>query len=278
MELVPAAVVVAVVAAVRSTWSPCGWSMLSTLTPLSERSRGHRFAPTAAWFVTGAALGGTLLGTLGALAAWAVHATGASAAVRLIVAAAAVAVGVAFDAGLARPSLPHHRRQVDEDWLDEFRPWVYGGGFGLQIGAGLATYIMTTGVYLVVALGALTATPAAALALGALFGTTRGLAILSGSRLTDPTRLARFHQRFATLDAPVRRATTVTLAGVAVAVAAQAGGASAAAGGVIAGTVAIVALVAMVAAAQRGATRMRPTAPLTSVTNVERRTTEPTTA
>ncbi len=48
-----AAVVVAVAAAGRSTWSPCGLSMLSTITPLGERARGHRWGATAAWFVAG---------------------------------------------------------------------------------------------------------------------------------------------------------------------------------------------------------------------------------
>src|SRR5262245_28638289 len=47
-------VVVAVAAAVRSTWSPCGLSMLSSITPFGERSRGHRYSVTAAWFVVGA--------------------------------------------------------------------------------------------------------------------------------------------------------------------------------------------------------------------------------
>ena len=35
--------VVAVAAAIRSTWSPCGQSMLSTITPLGEAGRGNRF-------------------------------------------------------------------------------------------------------------------------------------------------------------------------------------------------------------------------------------------
>src|SRR4051794_8934264 len=52
----------AVVAAIRSTWSPCGLSMLSTVTPMAERGRGHRFWVTAAWFVVGALLGGATLG------------------------------------------------------------------------------------------------------------------------------------------------------------------------------------------------------------------------
>ena len=49
---------VALAAAVRSTWSPCGLSMLSTITPLSEQAKGHSYRSTAAWFVLGATVGG----------------------------------------------------------------------------------------------------------------------------------------------------------------------------------------------------------------------------
>ena len=56
------AAVVAIAAAVRSTWSPCGLSMLSTITPFGERAKAHRYAGTATWFVVGAVLGGLTLG------------------------------------------------------------------------------------------------------------------------------------------------------------------------------------------------------------------------
>ena len=57
-----AATAIAVVAAAASTWSPCGVSMLSTVTPLAERARGHRYTRTAAWFVAGSIVGGASLG------------------------------------------------------------------------------------------------------------------------------------------------------------------------------------------------------------------------
>jgi len=44
--LIVAPVAVALAAAVRSTWSPCGLSMLSTVTPVAERARGHRYGAT----------------------------------------------------------------------------------------------------------------------------------------------------------------------------------------------------------------------------------------
>ena len=144
-------------AALRSTWSPCGWSMLSSITPLTEAGRGHRFGVTAARFIAGGALGGSALGATGVVGAALMKALGLDASVRTLLAALACLVATGFDSRLLVPELPHHRRQVNEDWLDEFRPWVYSGGFGLQIGCGLATYIMTAAVYLVPTLGALSA-------------------------------------------------------------------------------------------------------------------------
>ena len=54
------------------------------------------------------------------------------------------AITVAAHARIGGFRLPVHYRQVNERWLDQFRPWVYGAGFGWQIGAGLATYIKTS--------------------------------------------------------------------------------------------------------------------------------------
>ena len=158
------ALVVAVAAAIRSTWSPCGLSMLSTVTPLAERSRGHRFGVTAAWFVVGATLGGATLGLVAAALAVGVRALGPSAEP---VATAWPRVAALVAGGLRHRAVrvgdcPFHRRQVDELWLGRYRPWVYASGFGWQIGVGVATYIMTAAVYLVVVLAALTASPAGA--------------------------------------------------------------------------------------------------------------------
>ena len=76
--------------------------------------------------------------------------------------------------------LPFHTRQVNEMWLDQYRSWIYGTTFGWQIGVGLATYIMSSAVYLTIALGALSRRPIVALAAGVTFGLVRGLAILAG--------------------------------------------------------------------------------------------------
>jgi hypothetical protein len=206
---------VAVAAAARSTWSPCGLSMLSTITPMAERSRGRRWGVTAAWFVLGATLGGATLGLLAVAGALVVGALDPSAATVLGVAAVAALVTAAMDLGIGT-EMPHHRRQVDEVWLDQYRSWVYGVGFGWQIGTGLATYIMTAAVYLTALMAALSGSVATAMALAVLFGFVRGLAILMGVRLTDPERLRTFHRRFDEAGPTVRHVVIAVQLAVAV--------------------------------------------------------------
>jgi len=235
--LIALACIVAVAAAVRSTWSPCGLSMLSTITPLAEQGRGRRFRSTASWFVVGAVIGGLTLGLGAALLALGVHATGLSTTTALGVGGLAALVTAASDLRVFGLSLPSHPRQVNEQWLDRYRSWVYGAGFGWQIGVGLATYIMTAAVYLVIVLAALTSSPLVALAIGGLFGLVRGLAILLASGITSTAKLRSFHRRFAAWAEPVRLA----VIGVQLAVAVVA---SAAAWGVVGAVVALVAVAA----------------------------------
>jgi len=212
LALVLIALVIAVAAAVRSTWSPCGLSMLSTITPLAEQGRGHRFRSTATWFVIGAVVGGLTLGLGMAALAAVVAVLDLAPATLLALGAAALLVTAASDSRLFGRQLPNHPRQVNERWLDQYRSWVYGAGFGWQIGVGLATYIMTAAVYALVVLGALTASPGIALALGVAFGLVRGLAILLGRGITSTAALVAFHRRFDAWREPVRRGTVVVQA------------------------------------------------------------------
>jgi hypothetical protein len=212
--LVALASVVAVAAAARSTWSPCGLSMLSTITPIGERGRNHRYAGTATWFVLGAVLGGATLGAGAAGLAAAVGALDLSANAALGAAAALAAVTIASDLQLGGFRLPSHIRQVNEGWLGQYRSWVYGGGFGWQIGVGLATYVTTSAVYLMVAMAALTGAPAIAFAVITGFGFVRGLAVLLGRNLTSPERLFALHRRLDELLPSAQRAVVLVQAAV----------------------------------------------------------------
>lgn len=198
--------VVAVAAAIRSTWSPCGLSMLSTITPIGERARSYRWGASAAWFIVGAVLGGATLATGTALLAAGVGALDLSVETRVALAAVVTAVTLASDLNLGGFRLPAHTRQVNETWLDQFRSWVYAGGFGWQIGVGLATYITTAAVYLMIALAALTASPAVAFAVVTGFGLVRGLAVLLGKGLTTPQKMMALHRRLEELLPTAQRA------------------------------------------------------------------------
>jgi hypothetical protein len=197
--------------------------------------------------------------------------------VRLGLAAVAAVAAAGFDAGLVRPALPHRRRQVDESWLDEFRPWVYGAGFGAQIGFGLATYVMTAGVYLVVVFGALSASVGWALAFGLVFGVARGAAVLLGAGNDTPARLASFHRRFAAAETPVRAGVVGVLVVVGVAMAADAGGVLGATAAAV-----VVSIAALGATRSRAQARCSTTTPasasFTRPASAERRASEPTTA
>jgi len=81
---------------------------------------------------------------------------------------------------------------------------VYGAGFGWQIGFGVATYIMTAGVFLTIGLAVLGASPAVALAIGGTFGLVRGSAVFIGRSATTPAALGAVHARLDAL-APASR-------------------------------------------------------------------------
>src|SRR5688572_17459460 len=212
--LVVLASVVAGAAAIRSTWSPCGLSMLSTITPIGERGRNHRYASTAAWFVLGATLGGATLGLGAAMLAAGVGALDISPDAALGATAVLAGITVASDLNVGSFRLPSPTRQVNESWLDEFRSWVYGGGFGWQIGVGLATYVTTAAVYLMIAMAALAGEPLLAFTLITGFGLARGLAVLLGRRLTTPERLMALHRRLEELLPTAQRGIVLVQAAV----------------------------------------------------------------
>ena len=208
------AVVVAAVSAVRGVWSPCGLSMLSSLNPVSERARGHRFGVTAAWYVAGAAAGGALLGGACALVAEALARGGLVAEWAWAIAFTGSVVAVGSDSCLVRYALPDHPRQVDERWLVTYRRWIYAGGFGVQIGTGFATYIMTAAVYLTALLAALSGSATIAFWVGVEFGVVRGLSVLLVAPVSTPDRLRALIARVDTLDAVSLRVAAATSAGV----------------------------------------------------------------
>ena len=207
--IIIAGVLTALGAATRGIWSPCGLSMLTSINPISERGRQHRFGVTAGWFIVGGVLGGLTLGIVAALVSALVSALALSLEVRVAIGAAAAFLAVLLDVGALGVRVPVIRRQVNERWLDEFRGWFYGIGFGWQIGVGFATYVMTAAVGLVVLLAALTAQPAIALSICVLFGLVRGCWVLLTARIRTPEGLRTLLGRLDRHEEPVRRAVMI---------------------------------------------------------------------
>lgn len=195
---------VALLAAVRGVWSPCGLSMLSSITPMTEAGRGNSFRTTAAWFLVGGLFGGLTLGAVAAGAGAVLGLAGLSTSTLIGIGAVVALATASIDFGLAGIDLPIFKRQVNDAWLRRYRSWVYGAGFGWQIGVGVATYIMTAGVFLVAALAVLTTSPLQALLIGATFGLVRGSAVYLGRSATTPAALGHVHERLAAAG-PVTR-------------------------------------------------------------------------
>jgi cytochrome c biogenesis protein CcdA len=163
--------------------------MLSSITPLGERGRHNRFGTTATAFVIGAVAGGT---TLGALCGWlgSFLPERSSAVDALAVVALAVA-GAVLDVS----HVPTIKRQVNEDWLHRYRGWVYGVGFGAQLGFGVVTVVTSAATYVAFALAVLTGSVAGGAAIGFTFGAIRGLSLLLARNIESPDELRRFHRQ-----------------------------------------------------------------------------------
>src|SRR3954451_19599040 len=168
--------------------------MLSSITPLGERGRNNRFAVAASFFVAGSLLGGAVTG---AAVGGAGRLVPRQPTVDALVIVALALVGAAFDARVGGLRLPTITRQVDENWLHRYRGWVYGFGFGVQLGTGLATIVSSAAVYLMIVAALLTRSVVLGATIGVVFGLVRGASILLARRVHTPDELRTFHRRLA---------------------------------------------------------------------------------
>ncbi|WP_406832784.1 hypothetical protein ABEG17_08170 [Pedococcus sp. KACC 23699] len=149
--------------------------MLSSISPLGERARNSRWWVTTTAYLVGSLAGGLALGGLAALLGSVVPEGVRSSPWVLGALALLLLVGLGYDSAPGAQMVPSWRRQVDVHWLDEYRGWVMGLGFGAQLGFGLVTIITSATTYGVVLLAALAGHLGAGLAIGAVFGVVRAL-------------------------------------------------------------------------------------------------------
>jgi hypothetical protein len=171
--------------------------MLTSISPLGERARGQRWWLTVSAYVVASTAAGAAIGAaLGAVGQVALVAgpMGRPTAALGVFAAGGI-VGLVLDAHRDRRRLPGPRRQVNEDWLNRYRGWVYGAGFGAQLGAAFATIVVVSAVYLVFVAAFLARSPVVGMVLGASFGAARALPVLAVHRVHDTGALRRFMGR-----------------------------------------------------------------------------------
>lgn len=176
--------------------------MLTSITPLGERGRGNRWWLTVSAYTLGSlgagAAFGALLGGIGSLLP-----LGLPSALALV--ALAAAAGLLADLGVAGLHRPSIHRQVDDAWRDTYRGWVWGLGYGVQLGLGVVTIVTSSTVYLTWVCALATASPVGGALVGATFGLARALPVLATRPVRDPARLRSLMRRTAELARPVDR-------------------------------------------------------------------------
>lgn len=161
--------------------------MLASITPLGEWARNSRWSTTVAFYLVGSTVGGVAFGAaLGMLGAAILS---ERAGVALAVLAAVLAVGVAFDLRLLGLRLPTVHRQVKQVWLDRYRSWIYGLGFGVQLGVGVVTVVSSSTVYATFFASFLTGSWKEGAVIGAVFGALRAGTLFSVARVRTPEQL-----------------------------------------------------------------------------------------
>ena len=195
--------------------------MLASINPLGERARGNRWLVTALFYVAGSTVGGAVataaVATVGGAAARLLGARNLlellSSATGSTWTASALVAGLCALTALADattvPSIV--RRQVDEEWLTRYRGWVYGTGFGLQLGAGVTTTVTTAAIYLMLTLSLLDGSVATGAVVGAIFGSTRAVPVLGTAGIATAGSLRRVHARIDAGWGAARTAAVVAL-------------------------------------------------------------------
>jgi hypothetical protein len=189
--------------------------MLGSITPLGERGRNSTWGVTVGALLIGSVAGGAgagvVAGSIGSLLRRPLRLPGGAAPVLLL---GLVAAGLVMDSGLFGAKVPGPRRQVNEDWLRRYRGWVYGLGFGLQLGSGVVTVVSISAVYSLIAAAFLSGSPAWGAVIGGSFGAVRAATVFGVAGVDRPGRLVAVDRTLRGWDRPARRLALTAEAGL----------------------------------------------------------------
>jgi hypothetical protein len=177
-------------AGVTGAWSPCGFSMVETLAPDGYAGRLRTTLLACATFTVGA-LAGSIV-TFGGLAVLG-ETLGAGSAM----AAAVVAIAAAGGEARGLRIVPQVRRQVPESWRRALAVPVAAGLYGVLLGLGFTTFILTFAVWALAGVCVAVGDPALGLAVGLAFGAGRLLPVVALAPTAGTRRGAAFHAAMA---------------------------------------------------------------------------------
>jgi len=166
----------AFVAGVTGAWSPCGFSAVETIGSRRAQLGGRAVAASCATFALGALLGGAItfggLAALGSLVGRDGTDTGTLAMVLAILALTALGelLGVRV--------FPQVRRQVPEPWRRTLPLPLATGLYGVLLGFGFTTYVLTLAVWALAGIAFASGEPATGLLVGVGFGAGRALPVI----------------------------------------------------------------------------------------------------
>jgi hypothetical protein len=157
------------------TWSPCGFSMIETIGPTGHRGGAPITLAACASFLPGALLGGVItfgqLALLGSL----LHDGGG----RIAYGAAALIAAVAALLELRGARIfPQVRRQLPEDWRRSMPLPLAAALYGVLLGLGFTTFVLTFGVWALAAISFALGEPQVGILLGLGFGLGRALPVI----------------------------------------------------------------------------------------------------
>jgi hypothetical protein len=158
------------------TWSPCGFSMIETIGPTGHTGGQATTLAACATFLPGALVGAVL--TFGGLALVGAAVPGEAGWVSYTL-ASVVALAAAIAEVRGKRITPQIRRQLPEPWRRVMPMPVAAGLYGILLGLGFTTFVLTFGVWALVGISLALGEPVAGLAIGIGFGVGRAAPIIA---------------------------------------------------------------------------------------------------
>lgn len=180
--LLASLVLAALLVGATGTWSPCGFSMIETIGPTGHTGGLRTTLAACATFAPFAVLGA--IATFVALAWLGSVLHGAGDTIAYVLAAViALAAAVAEARGLR--IVPQVRRQLPIGWRSSAPMPVAAAGYGILLGLGFTTFILSYGVWALMGVSLAIGEPTVGVALGLGFGLGRALPIVVLAPLAD---------------------------------------------------------------------------------------------